>query len=70
MLGERLTPADLALYQKQGYLVVQGFCRSDEVKSKVNSLKSMVQLVGSADLRLLTLDSGLLTITMLKIKEQ
>jgi ectoine hydroxylase-related dioxygenase (phytanoyl-CoA dioxygenase family) len=31
MLRERLTPADLALYEKQGYLVVQGFCRPDEV---------------------------------------
>ena len=31
MLRERLSPADLALYQKQGYLVVQGFCRPDEV---------------------------------------
>jgi len=31
MLRERLSPADLALYQKQGYLVIQGFCRPDEV---------------------------------------
>jgi ectoine hydroxylase-related dioxygenase (phytanoyl-CoA dioxygenase family) len=31
MLKERLSPADLALYQKQGYLVVKGFCRPDEV---------------------------------------
>jgi ectoine hydroxylase-related dioxygenase (phytanoyl-CoA dioxygenase family) len=31
MLRERLTPADVALYQKQGYLVVKGFCRPDEV---------------------------------------
>src|SRR3984957_15909088 len=31
MHRERLTPADLELYQKQGYLVVKGFCRPDEV---------------------------------------
>jgi len=31
MHRERLSPADLALYEKQGYLVVQGFCRPDEV---------------------------------------
>jgi len=31
MLRERLSPADLALYQQQGYLVVKGFCRPDEV---------------------------------------
>ena len=31
MHRERLTPADLELFQKQGYLVVQGFCRPDEV---------------------------------------
>src|SRR5580693_7597364 len=31
MLRERLTPADVALYQKQGYLVLKGFCRPDEV---------------------------------------
>lgn len=31
MLKERLTPADLDLYKKQGYLVIKGFCRPEEV---------------------------------------
>jgi len=31
MLRERLTPADLELYHKQGYLVIKGFCNHKEV---------------------------------------
>jgi len=31
MLTEKLTPAQVALYNQQGYLIIKGFCRPDEV---------------------------------------
>jgi ectoine hydroxylase-related dioxygenase (phytanoyl-CoA dioxygenase family) len=31
MLTEKLTPAQVELYHKQGYLIIKGFCKPDEV---------------------------------------
>jgi ectoine hydroxylase-related dioxygenase (phytanoyl-CoA dioxygenase family) len=51
MLTQKLTPAQVELYHQQGYIIIKGFCKSDEVNKLYNTaLKDNAMLNNAFDL--------------------
>jgi hypothetical protein len=51
MLTQKLTPTQVELYHQQGYIIIKGFCKSDEVNKLYNTaLKDNAMLNNAFDL--------------------
>jgi hypothetical protein len=51
MLTQKLTPAQVELYRQQRYIIIKGFCKSDEVNKLYNAaLKDNAMLNNAFDL--------------------